>query len=168
MMQLPRWIAAATVALALGAAPAMAQDAGIAVGSKAPAVVLKTLDGKSVDLGKLNGKKPYMIEFWATWCSNCEEMLPSVKAAAAKYGKDVEFYGVNVTVNQTKERVQRYLAKHQPPYVTLWDDTGVSTRAFDVPTTSFIVIVDKSGVVRYAALGAEQNIDAPLKLVAGK
>lgn len=168
MTRIRRALAAAALALGIAAAPAVAQDAGIAVGTKAPAVVLKTLDGRSVDLGKLNGRKPYMLEFWATWCSNCEEMLPRVRAAAAQYGRDVEFYGVNVTVNQTKDRVQRYLEKHKPPYVTLWDDTGASTRAFDVPTTSFIVIVDRAGIVRYAALGADQEIDAPLKLVAGR
>lgn len=168
MTRIRRALAAAALALGISAAPAVAQDAGIAVGTKAPAVVLKTLDGRSVDLGKLNGRKPYMLEFWATWCSNCEEMLPRVRAAAAQYGRDVEFYGVNVTVNQTKDRVQRYLEKHKPPYVTLWDDTGASTRAFDVPTTSFIVIVDRAGIVRYAALGADQEIDAPLKLVAGR
>lgn len=168
MTRISRWGTTAVLGMMLGAAPLAAQDAGIAVGTKAPAVVLKTMDGTAVDLGKLNGKKPYMIEFWATWCSNCEEMLPRVKTAAAKYGKDVAFFGVNVTVNQTKDRVQRYLAKNQPPYQTLWDDTGVSTRAFDVPTTSFIVIVDRAGIVRYSALGADQDIEPALKLVAGK
>lgn len=161
-------LAAVAVLAAVVAPAALAQDAGIAVGTKAPAVVLRTLDGRTVDLGKLNGKKPYLLEFWATWCGNCEQMLPRVKAAAAKYGRDVEFYGINVTVNQTKPRVERYLKEHQPPYVTLWDDTGASTRAFDVPTTSFIVIVDGKGIVRYAALGAEQDIDTPLKQVVGK
>ncbi len=159
---------AAAVVIAAGATTASAQDVGIKVGTKAPAIVLKTLDGRTVDIGKLNGKKPYMLEFWATWCSNCEELLPKVKAAAAAYGKDVEFYGVNVTVNQTKPRVERYLKEHQPPYTTLWDDTGVSTRAFDVPATSFIVIVDRNGVVAYSAVGADQNLDAPLKKVAAK
>lgn len=167
-MRIVRRTAAAAILLLASVGAAAAQEAGIAVGTKAPAVVLKTMDGKTVDLGKLNGRKPYLLEFWATWCGNCEEMLPRVKQAAAKYGKDVEFYGINVTVNQTKARVERYLKDKAPPYVTLWDDTGASTRAFEVPTTSFIVIVDRTGTVVYSALGAEQDIDTPLRKVVGR
>ena len=60
------------------ATPALAQDLGIEVGSKAPAVVVHTLDGKQVDLGQYIGKTPMLIEFWATWCGNCRELMPAL------------------------------------------------------------------------------------------
>jgi thiol-disulfide isomerase/thioredoxin len=154
----------ATVALA---PPATAQE-GLAVGARAPAVVIADLDGKPVDLAQYIGKKPYMLEFWATWCSVCEELLPKVKAAHASYGGTVEFLGVNVTVNQTKERVRRYLDRHAPPFRTLYDEKGVAARAYDVPITSYIVIVDAKGKVAYTGTGADQDLDAALKRVAGR
>ena len=54
------------LALALLAAPlaARAQDLGVPVGSKAPAAVVESLDGKPVDLGAWIGKTPLLIEFW--------------------------------------------------------------------------------------------------------
>jgi thiol-disulfide isomerase/thioredoxin len=157
-----------TAALAAApAAPAAAQE-GIAVGAKAPAVVIADLDGKPVDLGQMIGRKPFVLEFWATWCSVCEELLPKVKAARAAYGDRVEFYGVNVTVNQTKERVRRYLERHDPPFRTLYDDKGAAARAYDVPITSYIVVVDGAGKVAYTGTGAEQDIEAAVRRVAAR
>jgi thiol-disulfide isomerase/thioredoxin len=159
-----RWAGAALAIGLVTAVPAAAQD-GIKVGSKAPAVVIADLDGKPVDLAQYVGRKAYMLEFWATWCSVCEELLPKVKAAHAAYGSQVEFLGVNVTVNQTRERVQRYLERHDPPFRTLYDEQGVAARAYDVPITSYIVIVDAQGKVAYTGTGADQDIDAALRRV---
>jgi thiol-disulfide isomerase/thioredoxin len=142
-----------------------AQESGIAVGSRAPAVVVHDLDGKPVDLSQYIGKQPVFLEFWATWCTNCEELLPRVRAAEAAYGGKVEFIGVNVTVNQSPERVRRYLQDHRPPYRTLYDDEGTSTRAYQVPATSYVVIVDRSGKVAYTGLGGAQNFDRALRQV---
>jgi thiol-disulfide isomerase/thioredoxin len=149
----------------LGSQTLAAQESGIAVGSKAPAVVIHDLDGKPVDLGQYIGKKPVFLEFWATWCTNCEELLPSVKAAQAAYGPKVEFFGVNVTVNQSPARVRKYLETHQPPYRTLYDDQGNGTRAYQVPATSYVVIVDRAGKVAYTGVGGSQEFDGALRRV---
>ena len=158
-----RWLLLAI--LATLPASAAAQDEGIALGSPAPAVVVNDLEGKPVDLGALIGKKPVLLEFWATWCSVCDELLPKVRAAHKAHGDKVEFFGVNVTVNQTPERVKRWVEKHQPPYRTLYDDTGVSTRAYLAPVTSYIVIIDRSGKVAYTGSGADQDLETALRKV---
>src|SRR5918994_5113374 len=66
--------------------PLAAQESGIAVGSPAPAVTVPDLDGNPVDLARYIGRKPLFLEFWATWCELCEELLPQVRAAQATYG----------------------------------------------------------------------------------
>ena len=158
-------VVALGVLVALGARNLAGQESGIAVGSRAPAVVIHDLDGKSVDLSQYIGKKPVFLEFWATWCTNCEELLPRVRAAQAKYGPKVEFIGVNVTVNQSPERVRRYLETHRPPYRTLYDDQGTGTRAYQVPATSYVVIVDRAGKVAYTGIGGTQKFDGALRRV---
>jgi thiol-disulfide isomerase/thioredoxin len=154
-----------SVLMTLSSRALAAQESGISVGSRAPAVVIHDLDGKSVDLSQYIGKKPVFLEFWATWCTNCEELLPRVKAAQAAYGAKVEFIGVNVTVNQSPERVRKYLETHRPPYRTLYDDQGTSTRAYQVPATSYIVIVDRAGKVAYTGVGGTQEFDGALRRV---
>ena len=149
----------------LGTVPLLAQEAGIAVGADAPVVTVPDLDGKPVDLGQYIGKKPVFLEFWATWCELCEELLPRVRAAKAAYGDRVEFLGVNVTVNQSRDRVRRYLEKHQPPFRTLYDEAGTSTRAYEAPATSYVVIVDRSGKVAYTGSGGTQEFDGVLRRI---
>jgi cytochrome c biogenesis protein CcmG, thiol:disulfide interchange protein DsbE len=152
--------------LALGAGSAAAQESGLALGSRAPAVVVKDLDGVPVDLARYIGTRPVLLEFWATRCEVCQALLPTVRAARQEFGDRVEFFGVNVTVNQTRERVRKYVAAEQPPFRTLYDEDGVSTRAYEAPTTSYIVIVDRNGKVAYTGTGATQDLVTALRAVA--
>ena len=142
-----------------------AQESGIAVGSAAPVVSVRDLDGNTVDLGRYIGKKPMLLEFWATWCELCEELLPRIRSAQSTYGSAVEFIGINVTVNQTPARVRRYLQQHQPPFRTLYDNDGASIRAYQVPATSYVVIVDRAGKVAYTGSGGTQDLDTTLRRV---
>lgn len=149
--------------LAPGTLPA--QDEGIGVGSRAPAVIVPDLDGRPVDIGRYLGKQPVFLEFWATWCSICEDLLPRVRAARARYGDRVAFIGVNVAVNQTKDRVRRYLRQHEVPFLVVYDEEGMSTRAFDAPQTSYIVIIDAAGTVAYTGVGSGQKFEEALARV---
>jgi thiol-disulfide isomerase/thioredoxin len=146
----------------------LSAQTGIAVGSPAPVVTIADLEGKPVALGDLIGRKPVYLQFWATWCEICEALLPQVQAAAAKYRGEVEFLGVNVTVNQSKDRVRRYITEHKPPFRVLWDDKGASIRAYDVPGTSYVVIVDRQGKVAYTGFGKDQDLVAALRKVVGR
>jgi thiol-disulfide isomerase/thioredoxin len=161
------WIIGATaIALLAGTAPVLnAQDSGIPVGTRAPVVTVNDLDGKPVDLGQYIGKRPVFLEFWATWCEQCDALLPRLRAAQAEYGSQVEFFGVNVTVNQSRERVRKYLETHQPGFRPLYDDQGTSIRAFQVPATSYVVILDRAGKVAYTGTGGSQEFDGVLRKV---
>jgi len=161
-------IMAGIIGLLAGTRPAAAQETGLAVGSRAPAVVVKDLDGHSVNLGQYIGHKPVLLEFWATWCEVCRDLMPTVRAAHREFGNRVEFFGVNVTVNQTPERVRKYVAAEHPPFRTLYDEEGVSTRAYEAPTTSYVVIVDRTGRVAYTGTGATQDLASALRAVSAQ
>src|SRR5438876_11223907 len=95
-----------------------AQDLGIEVGAKAPVVTVQSLDGKQVSLGNYIGKTPMLIEFWATWCPNCKELMPTLLDAEKKFGKHVKFLAIAVAINQSPEKVRRWLAAHPFPHGT--------------------------------------------------
>jgi peroxiredoxin len=160
------------IALLLLGAPmagrAAAQDAGLEVGSKAPVVTVEDVEGKPVDLGEYLGKQPLFLEWWATWCEQCEALLPRVRAAHAEVGDKVAFFGINVAVNQSPERVRRYIESHKPPFRTLYDGEGRSTRAYAAPTTSYVVIVDRAGRIAYSGTGGDQDFLGALRQVAAQ
>jgi thiol-disulfide isomerase/thioredoxin len=143
--------------------PAFAQDLGIEVGAQAPVVTVQSLDGKQIDLGQYIGKTPVLIEFWATWCPNCRELMPTLLAAEKKFGKRVKFMALAVAINQSPEKVRRWLAAHPLPHDTFYDVEGKAAGAFDAPATSYVVVLDKTGRVVYTGLGGKQNLEAALK-----
>jgi thiol-disulfide isomerase/thioredoxin len=144
-------------------ASARAQDLGIEVGARAPSVVVQSLNGKQVDLGNYIGKTPMLIEFWATWCPNCKELMPTLLEVEKKYGKQVKFVALAVAINQSPERVRRFLAAHPLPHDTFYDVDGKAAGAFDAPATSYVVVLDKTGRVVYTGLGGKQDLDAAIR-----
>ena len=144
-------------------APLQAQEIGIAVGAVAPAAKLETLDGKPADLSQFIGKGPVVIEFWATWCPSCKELEPAMLAAQKKYAGKVQFVGVAVSVNESPELVRRYTQKHGLAGAQFYDRKGIAIDAYDVPATSFVVVVGKNGKVVYSGLGGKQDLDAAIR-----
>lgn len=150
----------AALLLALAATPAFAQDVGIAVGEKGPGGPLETLDGKAVDLATYLGKGPVVLEFWATWCGNCKQMEPAMRAAMKKHGTKVQFITIAVSINQSLDRVKAWQKINALPGVMLYDRKGEVSGAYDTPATSYMVVLDKTGKVVYTGVGGTQNVEA--------
>ncbi|HTI04688.1 MAG TPA: TlpA disulfide reductase family protein [Gemmatimonadales bacterium] len=141
---------------------------GIPVGATPPPVTLESLNGDSVPLSQWIGKKPVILEFWATWCPICAELLPRMEAAQKKYGDRVAFVVVAVAVNQSKNTVRRHLERDPMPFTFLWDGNGAAVRAFQAPSTSYIAVLDAKGKVVYTGVGEDQDIDAALQKAVGR
>ncbi len=158
-----RLLAAGVVAIAAARHPARAQELGLPIGTRAPAAAVETLDGKSADLGAVATRGPALLEFWATWCPNCKALEPQMKQLAARYAGRLRLVGVAVSVNQSPERVRAYAAKYQLPLELYYDRAGKATAAYDVPATSYVVLVDRTGKVVYTGQGGDQKLDAAVQ-----
>lgn len=148
---------------------AVAQDdeVGIALGVHPPAARVEDLDGHAVALDTAIGKKPVLLEFWATWCPRCEALVPKMEAARARYGSQVSFVAIAVAVGQTPAAIKRHLARHPIPFRVFWDADGNAVRAFQAPATSYVVVLDGDGKVVYTGIGEEQDVEGALQRVAG-
>ena len=160
-------LALTAFALTLISTSAIAQDGGLPVGSVAPSVSLETLDGKRMELGSLIGKTPLVLEFWATWCGNCEELEPTFQAVQKKFAGRVRFASIAVAINQSPERVRRWVARHQPGRDVFYDHAGDAAEQYDAPATSFVVIVDRDGRVTYTGVGGKQDLDGAITKALG-
>ena len=138
-------------------------EIGISRGATLPAVTIEDLDGRPVDLAQWVGKKPVVVEFWATWCPLCAALFPRLEAAHRRYGESVQVLVVAVGVSQTPASIKRHLARHPLPFPVLWDGGGAAVRAFQAPGTSYVVVLDVRGKVSYTGYGAEQDIEAAVR-----
>ena len=120
------------------------------VGEAMPSFSLTTLDGKVIDSSALFGKSPVFLVFWATWCPNCKAEIPHINEMAAEFvPKGMTFIGVNVGVNDSVKKVRRYAQKYNIQYPLYFDAGSKLTRKFKIAGTPTVIIVDKSGIIRY-------------------
>jgi thiol-disulfide isomerase/thioredoxin len=158
---------ALSLATTLSVTRVSAQEAGITIGSKAPAAAVESMTGKPMDLTMFVGKKPTVMIFWATWCPLCKKLEPAMAAAKLKYGAGVTFVHVGVPQNQSPEKQQAYATQQQMTGEFVFDRDGSAYKAYKATHTSYVVAVDAGGMVVYTGVGPEQDIDAAVQKAMG-
>ena len=99
------------------------QQAPGAAGGGAPADVIKDGDQRTfmADVVEASRQVPVLVDFWATWCPSCKALEPQITRLAAQYGNRLQVITVAVSVNQTPERVRRYVAARRIPGTVVFD-----------------------------------------------
>ena len=130
---------------------------------KAPDFVLADLNGKKYRLSDSRGKKPVLIIFGATWCTFCREEIPHFKTINETYAKQgLEI--VYIDIQEPKDKVAKFAARHGLPYRTLLDEDAVVAGIYDIRGVPAMILVDRAGnVVCRQCRNVEPLIDATLK-----
>ena len=119
------------------------------LGSEAPAVSLRRLDGQTADLDQLRGK-PVVLNFWATWCPPCRAEMPELDALSRERG-DISVLAVDVQEDVVQvERFQAELALTLPIALDSDGQTWAIYRTRGLPTT---FLIDGAGMIRDINIG---------------
>jgi peroxiredoxin len=131
------------------------------VGSPAPRMVLKTIDGQTIDLASLYGKKAVYLKFWATWCVPCREQMPHFEHTFEQAGPDLAVIAIDVGFDDTVADVRKYrqaMGLHMP---IVFDD-GTLDQAFQLRVTPQHVVIGRDGRILYVGHMADAKLDAAL------
>lgn len=118
----------------------------------APSWTLTTLDGETLSSDYLAGR-PYLVNFWASWCiPACVDEHPVLAAAHERYGDELTVVGV--LYQDDPDDARAFLARYgDAGYPHLVDPDGRLAIDFGVTGPPETFFVDADGLVRYRQFG---------------
>ena len=130
----------------------------------APAFDLSRLDGRGrIDLASLRGRKPIVLDFWASWCVPCIHESTRLEAARKEYGDRVAFIGVDTKDFSSDAR--QWQRKHGITYPSVHDGSGIVLTKWGGLPIPRIFFVARSGKV-VGELIVEEDLPRYLRQIA--
>jgi thiol-disulfide isomerase/thioredoxin len=130
-----------------------------------PAVTLKVLNGQSVQTDTLsNNGKPFIIDFFATWCKPCNRELDAIAEVYEDWQEEtgIKIFAVSIDQGQNINKVKPLVNNHGWPYEVLLDPNGDLKRALGIQTIPFVLIVDGQGTIVYKHNGYTDGAEEEL------
>ena len=122
----------------------------IAQSKKLPAVKLKDLSGKTIDISSIkNSGKPIIISFWATWCKPCKVELNTIAEEYDDWVDDtgVQLIAVSIDDARSTGRVEPYVNAQGWDYTILLDPNGDLKRAMNVNNVPHTFLIKNGAIV---------------------
>lgn len=109
----------------------------------APDFTLQKLGGGVISLSEFRGKKPVVVDFWASWCPNCRRDMPKLNGFYEKYKDKVEVIGVNLRENEST--VKNFVESRDISFSIAFDPHGQASNAFGIQYTNTHFLIDING-----------------------
>jgi peroxiredoxin len=127
----------------------------------APNFTLRALDGPSVSLASLRGKR-VLVHFWATWCGVCRREFGALNAVNRRLRSDEALLTI-VADADDGDRIKAFVAEHDIQYPVLLATSSV-LRDFHVDTFPTNYYVNEQGVIASHTIGMSTRVGLTARL----
>lgn len=110
----------------------------------APDFTLPSLTGTTIHLADYRGKKPVILDFWTTWCPNCQRDMPHLNALYKQYKDQIEVIGVDL---QEYPGTVRDFIETQGITFPIVIDAGNVANLYSIHYTNAHVFIKKDGTL---------------------
>jgi len=111
----------------------------------APDFTLDRLGGGEIRLADYKGEKPVVLDFWTSWCPNCQRDMPKTSRLYEEYRDQVEVIGINM--QETEGITQKFIDQRNIIFPIVMDPSGRTSNQYGVKYTNTHVLIDKDGNV---------------------
>ena len=115
-----------------------------------PKVMLKSIDGKSVSTDTLsNNGKPFIIDFFATWCKPCNRELTAIGEVYDEWQEETGVKVIAVSIDQAQNinKVKPLVDSEEWEYEILLDPNSEFRRAMGVQMIPHVFIIGGDGTI---------------------
>ncbi len=128
------------------------------IGELVPEIELANLEGTTVHLSDYFGSV-MLLEFWATWCPDCKEVLPQIQTLY-ETSQGAGYSVVTVSVDSKPEIVRTFMNENGYSFQVLHGGPQIREQ-FAIKAIPTLYVIDRTGVIRaslveYGSRGAEE------------
>lgn len=130
-----------------------------------PAITITDMKGNHVRVDTLsNGGKPFVIDFFATWCKPCNRELDAISEVYEDWQQETGVKIIAVSIDQAHHinKVKPLVDNHGWDYEILLDPNSDLRRALGIQSIPYVLVCDGQGKIVYRHQGYTDGAEIEL------